>query len=327
MKILIFIDGQNFYRSLLRYDDTLVVDYDRLALWITQAVGGPNPTFGGAHYYVGVSPGAPAPVESFLKGLEGRTGYFVRRERRVRRTGRCSVCGGEYEYTTEKRVDTRLVADLIHFAANGAYDAAVLVSGDDDFVPAVEAVNALGKQVWVATLSPDELSSDLRVRCFGHVDLRDGVTAFRADRPRSVERGGVRSESRVGSPRGGRVSDPGGEPVLQRALAELQRAEARLPHVSRGYFVTRWKAHQLPPPGQERDLLVRQLVDAGLAEEFEVPSADGRVITAIRSRAAASSAAALAGGEDPAPGMLASSPEDSLGNHLHRAGDHLGSTP
>src|SRR5215475_7595895 len=85
MKILIFIDGQNFYRSLLRFDDGLVVDYDRLASWITQTVGGPNGIFGGAHYYVGVSPGAPAPVESFLKGLEGRRGYFVRRERRVRR--------------------------------------------------------------------------------------------------------------------------------------------------------------------------------------------------------------------------------------------------
>jgi NYN domain len=225
MKILIFIDGQNFYRSLLRFDDTLVVDYDRLASWITQAVGGPGAVFGGAHYYVGVSAGAPAPVESFLKGLEGRTGYFVRRERRVRRTGRCPVCGHEYEYTTEKRVDTRLVADLIHFAANGAYDAAVLVSGDDDFVPAVEAVNALGKQVWVASLSPDELSSDLRVRCFGHIDLREGVAAFRADRPRTPERSGGRVDPRSGLPRGiGRLVAPTPEQALERALAELQRA-------------------------------------------------------------------------------------------------------
>jgi hypothetical protein len=319
MKILIFIDGQNFYRSLLRFDDTLVVDYDRLASWITQAVGGPNASFGGAHYYVGVSPGAPAPVESFLKGLEGRTGYFVRRERRVRRTGRCSVCGGEYEYTTEKRVDTRLVADLIHFAANGAYEAAVLVSGDDDFVPAVEAVNALGKQVWVATLSPDELSSDLRVRCFGHVDLREGVTMFRADRPRAVDRGGGRPEGRGGPARGAaRAATVAAEPVLQRALAELQRAEARLPHVSRGYFVTRWKAHQLPPPGQERDLLVQQLVEGGLVEEFEVPSADGRLITAIRSRTGPAPAEA---------GILESAAQDSLGNRLDGGRDHLGPIP
>src|SRR5438093_13631569 len=71
---------------------------------------------------------------------------------------------------------------MIHYAAIGAFDAAVLVSGDDDFVPAVEAVNALGKQVWVATWSADELSKDLRVRCFGHIHLSDGVSGFRAER-------------------------------------------------------------------------------------------------------------------------------------------------
>src|SRR5919206_1912325 len=188
MKICIFFDGQNFYRSLLRYDETLRVDYDKLASWITQQVGGQGAMFGGAYYYVGVSAGAPPLVEGFLKGLELRPGYFVKREPRVRRAGRCNVCSGEYEYTTEKRVDTRLVADLIHYAANGAYDAAVLVSGDDDFVPAVEAVNALGKQVWVATWSAEELSTDLRVRCFGQIRLSDGIAAFRVERPRILDR-------------------------------------------------------------------------------------------------------------------------------------------
>src|SRR2546421_10241859 len=167
MKICIFFDGQNFYRSLLRYDESLRVDYDRLALWITQKVGGDSAVFGGAYYYVGVSAGAPQQVEGFLKGLELRPGYFVKRDPRVRRTGRCPNCGTEYEYTTEKRVDTRLVADLIHYAANGAYDAAVLVSGDDDFVPAVEAVNALGKQVWGGTRAPAGPSTRLRVRWVG----------------------------------------------------------------------------------------------------------------------------------------------------------------
>src|SRR5213078_433380 len=257
MKICIFFDGQNFYRSLLRYDESVRVDYDRLAVWITQKVGGDNAVFGGAYYYVGVSAGAPQQVEAFLKGLELRPGYFVKREPRVRRTGRCPNCGGEYDYTTEKRVDTRLVADLIHYAANGAYDAAVLISGDDDFVPAVEAVNALGKQVWVATWSAEELSTDLRVRCFGQIRLSDGIAAFRVERPR----------------------------LLDRALSELQRAEARLPHVSRGYFVMRWKSHALPPAGQERETLVQQLLAAGLIEEFEVKDPEGRQVVAIRTRA------------------------------------------
>src|SRR5216117_1018120 len=279
MKVCIFFDGQNFYRSLLRYDESVRVDYDRLAVWITQKVGGDAAVFGGAYYYVGVSAGAPQQVEGFLKGLELRPGYFVKRDPRVRRTRRCPNCGGEYDYTTEKRVDTRLVADLIHYAANGAYDAAVLVSGDDDFVPAVEAVNALGKQVWVATWSAEELSSALRVRCFGQLRLSDGVSAFRVERPRHAERGhnGEReygAERGPGAPRGygaeplyggdrgyagarsypnerlmsgsrlsvpSHVEYPAGPMTAERALAELQRAEARLPHVSRGYFVTRWK--------------------------------------------------------------------------------------
>lgn len=287
MKVRIFFDGKNFYRSLLRYDESLRVDYDRLATWITQRVGGPGASFEGAYYYVGVSADAPPVVEGFLKGLELRPGYFVRRELRVRRSGRCPLCDGEYEYTTEKRVDTRLVADLIHFAANGAYDAAVLVSGDDDFVPAVEAVNALGKQLWVATWSREELSSALRVRCFGQLLLVEGLPAFRVERPRAADREGepawARTDSRP-TPRG-RPGPPRPEPPpLEQALGELQRAESRLPHVSRGYFVMRWKSHQLPPAGQEREALVQQLIAAGLAEEFEARSADGRPVVALRTR-------------------------------------------
>jgi len=295
MKICIFFDGQNFYRSLQRFDENLRVDYDRLATWITETAGGPNAMFGAAYYYVGVSPDAPQVVEGFLKGLELRRGYFVRREPRVRRSVRCQHCGEENEFTTEKRVDTRLVADLIHHAANDNFDAVVLISGDADFVPAVEAVNALGKQVWVATWSAEELSSDLRVRCFGHIHLSDGVAAFRSDRlPRDRERGaGVRADGRGprpvsrlvatdGAP--SRVSGVNGATAVERALGELQRAEARLPHVSRGYFVMRWKSHLLPPAGHEREQLVQQMLEAGLVEEFEVTDGEGRVVIALRSR-------------------------------------------
>ncbi len=289
MKVCIFIDGQNFYRSLLRYDENLRVDYDRLAVWITQAVGGPTASFEGAYYYVGVSAGAPALVEAFLKGLELRPGYFVKREPRVRRSGRCPACGADYDYTTEKRVDTRLVADMCHFAAIGAFDTAVLVSGDDDFVPAVEAVSLLGRRVWVATWSADDLSIALRVKCFGHLHLSEGLGTFRAERARHADRGfaAPRTDGRppvrpLAALRSFNVASPA-EFTLDRAVAELQRAEARLPHVSRGYFVTRWKSHQLPPAGHEREELVQQMLAAGVAEQFDVVDATGRSVTAIRS--------------------------------------------
>jgi hypothetical protein len=147
----------------------------------------------------------------------------------------------------------------------------------------VEAVNALGKQVWVATWSAEELSKDLRVRCFGHIHLSEGIAAFRAERARAYERApGRPAPSRLA--RAAAAAAPAAQTALERGLAELQRAEARLPHVSRGYFVMRWKSHQLPPVGAEREALVQQLLDAGLVEEFEVKDADGRVVTALRSR-------------------------------------------
>jgi hypothetical protein len=43
-----------------------------------------------------------------------------------------------------------LATDLLHFAANGLYDTAILVSGDGDFAYAVQAVKNLGRHVEVA---------------------------------------------------------------------------------------------------------------------------------------------------------------------------------
>jgi hypothetical protein len=101
------------------------------------------------------------------------------------------------------------------------------------------------------------------------------------ERPRQFERVPTRlAPSRVARP----PFQPATGVVLEHALQELQRAEARLPHVSRGYFVMRWKSHQLPPVGAEREALVQQLIGAGLAEEFDVKDAEGRSVTAIRSR-------------------------------------------
>jgi hypothetical protein len=140
----------------------------------------------------------------------------------------------------------------------------------------------------VATWSAEELSTDLRVRCFGHLHLSDGLTAFRADRlPRDRDRGPApqRAEGRLPRPVS-RIAParPAPESALEQGLSELQRAEARLPHVSRGYFVMRWKSHLLPPAGHEREQLVQRMLETGLAEEFEAAGPDGRVVIALRSR-------------------------------------------
>ena len=53
----------------------------------------------------------------------------------------------------EKEVDIHIAIDIISLAYENAYDTAVLVSGDGDFVPVVKKVKGLDKKVEVWAFS------------------------------------------------------------------------------------------------------------------------------------------------------------------------------
>ena len=183
MKTAIFIDGQNFWRSLTRNAADVRVDYNKLADYLVEEVHQGSQIVGdfvGAHYYVGLGQDAPITVLGFLNNLKLQKGYFVHTGPRSNRVMTCFKCGSANTFTVEKRIDTQLTADMIRLAAVGAYDVAILVSGDADFIPAIEAVAALGKQVWIATWSITELSMDLRRHCFSWISIQAGIEVFRA---------------------------------------------------------------------------------------------------------------------------------------------------
>ncbi len=50
----------------------------------------------------------------------------------------CPNCGNALGRASEKAIDSLIVSDLINLAWEGAYDVALLVSSDRDFLPAVE---------------------------------------------------------------------------------------------------------------------------------------------------------------------------------------------
>ena len=54
----------------------------------------------------------------------------------------------------EKGVDVKLATDMLLHAARDNYDVAILVSGDTDFVDAVQGVKDLGKNVEIALFNP-----------------------------------------------------------------------------------------------------------------------------------------------------------------------------
>ena len=59
----------------------------------------------------------------------------------------CPTCGSQLKGTVEKGVDTEIASQMLSMAWNGAYDVAVLVSDDKDFVPVVEALRLKGVKV------------------------------------------------------------------------------------------------------------------------------------------------------------------------------------
>lgn len=73
---------------------------------------------------------------------------------------------------SSKRVDVALVTDLLLHAFRDNYDAAILVSGDEDFVPAVQTVAAQGKVVVLWAMA-EGLSPALKRSADFFFDLSD----------------------------------------------------------------------------------------------------------------------------------------------------------
>ena len=78
------------------------------------------------------------------------------RQRRVKRDGK-------FEYEV-KGDDTHLVSDLVGEAYENLYDAAIIVSGDEDFVSPIKRVRKLGKKIENAWFSSSS-SFNLRTAC------------------------------------------------------------------------------------------------------------------------------------------------------------------
>ena len=141
----------------------------------------------GCHVYASVDPRnqADAGLRRFLHAMNGFPGYRVTvKERKPRGPYTCQHpgcrrpvlacphCGRALQGTVEKGVDTALATDLIQGALDDVFDAAVLMSADADFVPAVELVqNRTGKRVIHAHIRPQ--GQELRNACWAHMFVDD----------------------------------------------------------------------------------------------------------------------------------------------------------
>lgn len=152
MKVCVFIDGSNFYKSCARNLGRTDVNLTAFASTLV----GPTRSLVRTYYYTVVLPpdADPAAIkgqQGFLNALKKMPYLEPRFGKLVKREDECQSCHAKHERWQEKGVDMRIGVDMLSLASKNNYDVAVLVSGDGDLREAVQAVKELGKHVEVAT--------------------------------------------------------------------------------------------------------------------------------------------------------------------------------
>lgn len=165
-RVMIFIDGSNVSKAGLKRG--IQVDYTRIVTYLTG-----NRDNRRSYYFDAMKPTNPReynPQIGFLDALR-RAGITVHTKPLRTRQLDCYNCrlgkklletnkDAELPNTKletainqdyQKGVDIALVTELFRMAREGAYDTAIVVSGDDDFASAIDCVKAMGKRVELAS--------------------------------------------------------------------------------------------------------------------------------------------------------------------------------
>ncbi|MDH5695257.1 MAG: NYN domain-containing protein [Dehalococcoidia bacterium] len=137
-KVMVFIDGMN---TRCRLEECRwVEDFD--VLHLAQRLTG-NRALSGVFYYI------PTPNRQQL-GDEG----YSRARRYIDTTDKQPLVKVKKGYMVnrngvweEKMVDVLIASDMVFFAARNEYDTAILVTADNDLVPAIQRVRNLNRKV------------------------------------------------------------------------------------------------------------------------------------------------------------------------------------
>lgn len=149
-RVIVFIDNSNIFKGFRKYN--IKADYEKLKNMII----GDRELHGILLYEGVVYPMSPE-KKSWYEELRNRSGYEIK-------ASFDKIASGGF---IEKKVDIKIAIDIISLAYENAYDTAVLVSGDGDFVPVVKKVKEMDKnvEIWafkysLANTLKEELSQE-----------------------------------------------------------------------------------------------------------------------------------------------------------------------
>ena len=153
---MVFIDGSNLNKAWKRQrkEAKSSLDYEKLMLLATQGTDCIR-----GYFYDSVNENDN--IERFLDALRNIGITVVTKPLRYKdvRCERCNTIDRRVPY--QKGIDIALSTDLLMLAYENVYDVAIIISGDNDFVPAIEQVKRKGKIVRIVSFG-SSLGQDLR---------------------------------------------------------------------------------------------------------------------------------------------------------------------
>jgi uncharacterized LabA/DUF88 family protein len=166
-RVAIFIDGSNFYHSI---KDTFQIHDNQVDFAnLIEILRNKRMLIGVYYYNAPLDRGYNFEIyrkqQKFFSELRKIPGFHVVlcNMRKIKKAN------GKIEFAV-KGDDIYLATDMLSFAYENVYDAAILVSGDGDFVPVIKKVQKLGKRVENAYFSVSR-SDFLRSVCNSSVLL------------------------------------------------------------------------------------------------------------------------------------------------------------
>lgn len=95
-------------------------------------------------------------------------GKFKHRDRR------CPNCGKTYRTFEEKQTDVNIALHLFETALEDRFDTAIIVSGDSDLLPSIEAVKSSFPAKRVGVVIPiGRHAEELKHRCDFHIRMKE----------------------------------------------------------------------------------------------------------------------------------------------------------
>lgn len=195
-RVSVFVDYWNYTLSMTNLEAGFPFDWKALPQIMVHEASAMlgdsiRCSFQSMHVFGSYDPGASHDktkrwVDNTLSRFPGTHVYFVPRQKKrcgpkcplcytIHET--CPACGQSLRGTEEKGVDTHLATTMIKLAWEAAYDVAVLISSDRDFVPVVRFLQNKGIRIIHASFPP--LGSDLSRECWGNIDIRKIMNQLR----------------------------------------------------------------------------------------------------------------------------------------------------